>query len=350
MKTIIPLFKLLFFIFILSCKSHDVYLTDAFTDIQNVDLEKLDEYPNDSIGSPSHILCTKDYIILVEPELEYLLSAYHTKKHTFSRFLSKGRGPDEMMDIQQINSCRQSDNDFCVMHTFGNMSFIFSPTDSTYQIVKKISLPENSSTFTFDHNLIIGVLNKEKKHFYLRTADSTLVPFGNFPPINNLSPEIISELTDGYCTNSSKHKKFIWFSIFGDIFELYDYHDITNPSLVHQHMAMLPIFSLKKIRGEDHVAFSQETKIGVVSLTSSDDYIFALYNQNTFKDIAKLKDDIFFSRQILIYNWDGLPIKILNLNEKVKAISFDKTNNCLYGIACDEHGPKILYKNLTNIL
>ena len=36
--------------------------------------------------------------------------------------------------------------------------------------------------------------------------------------------------------------------------------------------------------------------------------------------------------------------------KKVKAISFDKTNNCLYGIACDEHGPKILYKNLTNIL
>lgn len=350
MKAIILLFKLLFFIFILSCKSHDVYLTDAFIDIQNIDLEKFDEYPNDSIGSPSYILCTKDYIILVEPKLEYLLSAYHTKKHTFSRFLSKGRGPDEMIDIQQINSCIQSDNDFCVMHTFGNMSFIFSPTDSTYQIVKKISLPENSSTFALDNNLIIGVLCKSEKHFYLKGPDSTLTYFGDFPQISNLSPQLISELTDGHCINSPKNKRFVWFSIYGDAFEIYDYSNIKNPVLVHQQIAMLPTFSIQNIRDEDHVAFSQETKVGVVSLASSNKYIFALYNQNTFKDIPKLKDDIFFSQQILIYDWEGQAIKILNLNEKVKAISFDETTNSLYGIACDEYGPKILYKNLTNIL
>ena len=125
-------------------------------------------------------------------------------------------------------------------------------------------------------------------------------------------------------------------------------NSVTAPAIEFKKEGLRVIcLSYKIFTPEDVARFNNECRN---AKTASDDYIFALYNQNTFKDIAKLKDDIFFSRQILIYNWDGLPIKILNLNEKVKAISFDKTNNCLYGIACDEHGPKILYKNLTNIL
>lgn len=336
--------------FCLSCKSPISYLTDTFNDIQNIKLEPLLEYPNDSIGSPSHIHVTKDYIILVEPKLEQLLSAYHKHTHTFSRFLSKGRGPNEMIDIQQINPWIQTDNAFCVLHTFGNTSFVLSPQDSTYQITQKIYLPENSSTFACDSNLFIGVLYGKKNHFYLKNSDSTFVHFGNFPQINNLSPAIISELMDGYCINSPKNKKFAWFSIYGDAFEIYDYSDVSNPILITQNISTLPIFSVKKIRDEEHAVFSQETKIGVVSITSNNKYIFALYNKNTLKDIAKLKDDIFFSNQILVYNWDGSPIKILNLNENVKAISFDETNNSLLCIACDDNGPKILHKTLTNIL
>lgn len=331
----------------ISCKSSRSNLTDYFTNTQNIVLDELTEYPNDSIGNPSHIHVTKDYIILVEPELENLLSAYNKKEHHFSRFLSKGRGPNEMINIQQINSWINSDNDFCVLHTFENIFFIFSPQDSIYQLSQKKYLPTNSSTFACDSNLLIGVLKGEKKHFYLKeNTDSTLMYFGEFPQTNNYPPEIMSELLDGYCINSSKKKKFAWFSIYGDAFEIYDYKDITSPKLTCHQILSLPIFSVNKIQEQEHAVFSPDTKIGIVSITSSNEYIFALYNNNTLKDVSKLKDNIFFSNQVLIYTWDGVPVKILNLNESVKAISFDKTNNTLFCIACDENGPKILLKKL----
>ncbi|MDE6451698.1 MAG: hypothetical protein K2L23_05320, partial [Odoribacter sp.] len=84
----------------ISCK-HTTFLEDTFEHVQDVDLIELADFHTDSIGSPIFIYTSKDNVILIEPQMAHLISAYNISNKKYEKFLLKGKGPNESLDIQQ---------------------------------------------------------------------------------------------------------------------------------------------------------------------------------------------------------------------------------------------------------
>lgn len=139
--------------------------------------------------------------------------------------------------------------------------------------------------------------------------------------IPNISPEIVSQTLQGPCTISSEKKRIAWFSVYGDVMEIYDYSDLNNVALVKSHICTLPVFN----SSDGSLGF--QTKLSVSSVTSDDNYIYALYNERNLEQAAQNRAQAFFSKKVLLFDWNGTPRFIVELDRPIKSITYDKKRN-----------------------
>ena len=55
------------------------------------------------------------------------------------------------------------------------------------------------------------------------------------------------------------------------------------------------------------------------------------------------KNNIFYGNKILVYDWDGNAKTILQLDQKVRSICYNKKHNKIYAINFNEEGPQVLF-------
>ena len=301
------------------------------------------DFPTDSIGEPSYIYSFDNYIILIEPKLEFLLASYNPSTQKYQRQLKKGRGPQEFLDIQQINQAI-NDSSFFVMDTYTQRSFVYSFKHDSLTLTDTLKIPSSTASFCCDNNLVIGSLSGEKQRFFIKDAYTDNIQyFGANINIRDYPNEILSQTLTGFTYNSPKQNRIAFFSLYGDFFEIYDYSNPHTTTLINQTIKSLPIFKTESIRGKNVAVFSPKTNIGVTSLTGNDKYIFALYTDNTLKDVEQLKNNIFYGNKILVYDWDGNAKTILQLDQKVRSICYNKKHNKIYAINFNEEGPQVLF-------
>ena len=85
----------------------------------------------------------------------------------------------------------------------------------------------------------------------------------------------------------------------------------------------------------DKLSYTSETRIGVLSVASTQDRIFALYSGRQIKSILRNLIDqerLELANNILVFDWSGNPIKRIVLNHDLRDIYYDKYEDKLYGI------------------
>ena len=70
-----------------------------------------------------------------------------------------------------------------------------------------------------------------------------------------------------------------------------------------------------------------QTKLSVSSVTSDDNYIYALYNERNLEQAAQNRAQVFFSKKVLLFDWNGTPRFIVELDRPIKSITYDKKRN-----------------------
>jgi len=302
-------------------------------------------YPNDSLAKPNMIYSFKDYIIIVEPKLDDMLSVFNTQTQKYNRFLSRGKGPNELLDVQQIDSYAGTDI-FFIKSTFGKDIFVYSLEDEMFLSHSKVPIRENTVSLFHDDSLIISTQYGIRRYSVYMPDTSEYREFGTDLELNGFSQDIVSYILQGLCAGNSKHKKFVWFSIYGDAFEIYDYKDLDNIKNIKQYTGIMPIV---KNEGSNPV-FSVKSKLGVPSLTSNDNYIFALYNENTLEDAITLRDEVFLSNKILVIDWNGDFVMQLELDKPIRSISYNKEKKELVCLGHDENfNYKVFYLKESDI-
>lgn len=331
-KTILSFFAI---INLLSCNNNNYQpFINLFSQTLNVELFPLNNISKDSIGNPTDILSFGKYIVLSEPQLDKLLSIYNIEDHTFQRIQKKGRGPQELIGISQINSI--NDSSFYAFDPFSN-------TIATYQIDCNIKnttyrkLTEDVCNFFHEPTRSIYTQKGNYKFVLYDSILNITRQFGNSFKLPGHSSQIVSYL-DGYSTISFHHNRIIWFSCCGDILELYDFNKIDSCKLIKREIGLLPIFKKMKVKNNEIPVFLPKTKLGVYSITSNKECIFILYNENYIKDEIKKKENAYLSDKILVYDWNGNPIHILKLNQKVSAISYNQYDRYFY---CLSHNSEL---------
>lgn len=332
------------FVFILFSRCKEVTnepFVKQFRKEVNINLCDINSLPSDSIGNPIDIYSFGNSIVLVEPEFEKILTLYNIKDQAIRHLQKKGRGPEELIYITQVNNF--NDSSFYVYDPFSmKMGIYHIKGDSIISEYKKMK--ENISANFWNPSMSLKVLKGNTQKFYLHDPLKDIaVRFGEPLNLGGHSEETLANL-EGICVNSFIRNRIAWFSYLGDIFEIYDFSEINNCKLIKREIAIPPMFKEKKIKDKKVLAFSPKTKLGVSSLTSNDQYIYVLYNSHYIKDEIEKKDNAYLSNKILVYDWDGNPIKLLKLNKAVSCISYNAYHKCFYCLSHNEHAEPIIVK------
>ena len=225
--------------------------------------------------------------------------------------------------------------------------FLFSIKDSL-NTMKKDSLPPSYSicSLAYDDNLAFYMVVGDSTRFAIRQND-ILASFGEMPKVDGILPQVLSQSLQGPSLISFENKKLVWFSVYGDVMEIYNYSDPANISLVKSSVVKLPVYSKSAERNSGVLALN--TKLSVSSVTSDEKYIYALYNENLLKDAAKKGDDIFCCKKILVFDWEGNPVKILNVDKQLRSITYRKEDRKLYCLGLNENlDPTIYYFSIND--
>ncbi|MDR1338699.1 MAG: TolB-like 6-bladed beta-propeller domain-containing protein [Prevotellaceae bacterium] len=335
MKKIIVLLNIC--LIIVSCQESKTLLIDYFDKIQEYELKEIVKYPWNSIGHPDMIFSHEDYIILSEPKLDYLLSIYNMETQSFTRFLPKGEGPDELLDVQQIRSYK-SDSLFCVKSTFSKDIFVYAFNSDSCLIRDEVS-DRSILSFFYDNNKLICSQSGQHKRCSLHDIENkSTVEFGEDIVIENCSPNVVTSILTGICAGNTESKRVAWGSVYGDVFEIYDYENTENIKTIFSVKGILPVITDPKM-----LVFSLETKLGISSIVVTDKYIYLLYNENQLKNAIDKRDDVFLSNKILIYDWNGIPQKVLKTNELIRYMSYNDKYKTIYCIGYNNNGDGKIY-------
>lgn len=330
-----------------SCRdTKDKTFLNLFEKNEDIDLLVFNSTVMDSLMSPDIFIAAGDYLIFSEPKLPYLLSSYNINTHAFKRFLRKGQGGDEAVNIQTLGRMNK-DNSFYAHDVMSQSIFLFSIKDSL-NTMKKDSLPPSYSicSLAYDDNLAFYMVVGDSTRFAIRQND-ILASFGEMPKVDGILPQVLSQSLQGPSLISFENKKLVWFSVYGDVMEIYNYSDPANISLVKSSVVKLPVYSKSAERNSGVLALN--TKLSVSSVTSDEKYIYALYNENLLKDAAKKGDDIFCCKKILVFDWEGNPVKILNVDKQLRSITYRKEDRKLYCLGLNENlDPTIYYFSIND--
>ncbi|MDR1646089.1 MAG: TolB-like 6-bladed beta-propeller domain-containing protein [Tannerellaceae bacterium] len=312
-------------------------MTDYFSETDVCALKEIVEYPADSIGHADFIFSHGDYILLSEPKLNYLISSYNMATKSLTRFLSKGTGPNELPDVQQID-VYEKDTLFFVKSTFSKDIFIYAFNNTALLSLEQV--PGDNVSLFFDGNSVICSQYGKKRFSLHDIQNKSTVEFGDSIVIENCRPDLIPYVLQGLCAGNAELKRFVWASIYGDIFEIYDYKNPNRIETINSTKGILPVIK----SDQNQPVFSSDSKFGVVSITVTNKYIYMLYNENKIKDFQDKKDDVLLCNKILVYDWNGTPQKILKTNKLLKSISYNEKHKKIFCIGHDDDGNgKIFY-------
>ncbi|MDR0954828.1 MAG: TolB-like 6-bladed beta-propeller domain-containing protein [Rikenellaceae bacterium] len=333
MKTKIAIVALLFVGLLCSCRNNGVYnsLLEPFPRVDDCPLNIVSAYSFDSIGNPDFIFSVGDNILLSEPQLPLLLSSYNMERDEYQRFLSKGNGSRELLDVIQIGS--YTDSTFFVKSTFSNNVLIYA--NDTHDFLQEAPVVEGAVSVVWDNPILIASCTGSSRFVLRDTSDGRSIAFGNTDPIGDFSAEQVASIMQGLCVGNREEKRFAWASLYGDLFEIYDYSDTSRIRLVTRQQGELP---RTEISEQGYPLTLPETKLGIVSITSNDQYIYALYNENRLVDALTQRDKIMFCNKILVYDWDGNPVKALQTDYPIRSIAWNDKHKTLFCVGVDREG------------
>ena len=184
----------------------------------------------------------------------------------------------------------------------------------------------------------------------LDTKNNIRKEIGDYPPedLNTQIHFMLKRLAyNGKIRYNKSLKKLVYISLASEMFEIYDIND-SNCELVMGNYSTTPKY------GEDIQANGgRSVKFDLLNngngenmeLTISDENIYILYQTYNKEKIEKERRLQGTGDLVLVFDWNGNPIKSYTLDCFVKTIHYDKVRNRLFAIH-DNPDPEIIYFEL----
>ena len=99
-----------------------------------------------------------------------------------------------------------------------------------------------------------------------------------------------------------------------------------------------PIFTV--IEGAS-ATYSRENIEGFFAVDCDDNYIYSLYSGRTYN---KHQTSALFCEHLLVYDWEGNPVKRYIMDIPLRTFCYNKEMNCIYGLTENPEGVLVEYK------
>lgn len=314
---------------------------DLFDEAEEVTLSEFYSELVDSLGQPDMLLSCGDFVIFSEPQLPMLLMGYNIKTGDIQRVLPHGQGQNEALSIQTIGVGNESTSFYAYDLSLSSVFHFIQKGDSIQFVKIDNRAPKHSScAVAYDGDMAFFLNIADEKRFTCYHKEKT-VKFGDMVNLSNLSSLAISHALQGPCLVNPFTKKIAWFSVYGDVMEIYNYSDINQIKLELSNVICPPVFATASMEAG---VMDPKTKLSVSSVVSDGKYIYALYNEKTLLEIMQNnREQAFFADKILVWDWRGNACKILHLNKQVKSITYSPSENIILCLGLDSDLDYALY-------
>ncbi len=315
-------------------KSSEEGLPKLFTTKQNVNTVSCPSVHGDDLLNPSMLAIDSANFYFYDKSADRMILAVNKSNGGMTHFLAKGQGPEEVVSVETM--CPNDGKVFFFNLNLKKVLYYNATTggvcvDSAASDFARVNI--TSTSWAFDGDMIIApVLNNENR-FVVKTPEQETY-FGKIDATSDYtSDEYGWALQPMICVNSVQ-KRMFWGAGMGDVYGIYDYSDLNNIRQV-----VLQLYEMPATDPSDRTAFTSETRMGVLSVSSSQDYIFALYSGKQIKTVLHNlmdQDRLGLASNILVMDWEGNPVKQLLLDHELRDIYYDKYDNKLYGIELND--------------
>lgn len=335
----------LFFIILISCDdSNNNKLSIKFNKSETLTQFSDFSINEDSLGKVEGIFCSDNYLIVFGLYEEYLYSIFDCSSGQFiNRFGQIGQGSDEIPfgsqgyadkkyfyifndQVKQIYSINldslKHENNSKLMKRFikynipnAQFSKLLVTSDSTFIGIGDFQTGNLYTLFNYNNNILdsnIKSYNAENKAF------------------NNYTRFISNQ---GCVTIHPKKKKFAFSPFFSSNI---DFIEITDNKISPINLLRLenPLYdALTEGNGTAFRAIpSREAITGYIDLCSTSEYVYALHSSK------KLYENWRKSTEILIFDWEGNPIKQYILDKEAYHIAVNERLNRIYVTIENDNG------------
>lgn len=263
---------------------------------------------------------------------EYFVSVLDKQTHTIHNIVNNGNGPGEVILFSLV---RNNEDRFLFADVARNNLFELEfKKDFSHNKIFQINdslINKFCSIATIDDSYIIGTgMFGESRFVIYNLIDRTFSYSGKYPNeggVETLSSIQKAALFSGtFIAIHPNKSKFI--SADSGIIEFYDvdknYKLVLN-SFKYYHF---PQFSIPN--NGPVIATKKESITGFIGMTYNSTYVYLLYSNSTYLERGA---DTFSSNVILVFDWDGKPIKEIILSNEVRSIDVDA--DTIWGVSSD---------------
>ncbi|KQC02757.1 BF3164 family lipoprotein [Pedobacter sp. Hv1] len=331
------------FFFLMACKNKDkIVLHENITSFSkfpkeiNVSFKELYEY-NKGTPKSMHSLDSTLIIFNVSHKIESFFYNYSLKTGQLSEgYLKKGRGPNEA--IGGFCSGLSGNNLWAYDLTLKKI-FI---TDKTKAITNNNPSFHVSPLKTDFYNIILLDSNrflvngKEDSKFKIQEIDASgevITEFGEFKHIPADMPlGALKDACHSFFFLKPSGGKVAMSYLHTDVLEIYDMEKPFKSKAVQGPVGFDLDFKIGKRGKYNYMEKTDETKKAFIAGAVTDKYIYLAYSGISHTK----KTDWSYAKFVYVYDWDGNPVKKLNLDRRISGLTVSQDDKTMYSYDVDK--------------
>ncbi|MCF8307668.1 MAG: TolB-like 6-bladed beta-propeller domain-containing protein [Bacteroidales bacterium] len=291
---------------------------------------------SEHIGEATYSLLIDSILVIKDTkntDYAFHLININKKKYTKS-FGKKGNGPKELAHPMGLNKNIQSENINTYASTKNkiftyNVDSLLQKNDYKPYYIKKF-MGEFLMPVQIQNGLFITTGPFEKGRYRLTESAQNLNKFIFDYPVDSEHEEAPNEsksmVYQGRFKLQPEGKRFAFATNRAGILEIFQANNGTISKVIDQHFYN-PDY---KVQSKYSVPIYPNNKMGFTDMSATKDYLYVLYSGRT---ILKYRKKFLYGKHVLVFNWQGTPIKHYKLDKAVRCISVNKTNSLLYAWA-----------------
>ncbi len=312
-KNILPILFFLFF----GCGKTDK--------VKNISLTSEPTGFGNYLGKASSLTILGHYLIVEDNHTETAYTVFDLNIDTIFPIYTghKGAGPDEMINPKPIVP---SGDNFYVYDVSHFKLFLFHADSIKQENYKpKINISIEDKLFISDVKKIsskafvsVGIFSG-KRFVFTDSQGKTINETGNYPiesveqiPYHVKGMACLSRLATNVEKGLMASAMF-----YGDNIQFYEVSDNYEIKLRNQHCTFLPEFTTNDYGGTPNFSPTQNTRWGYLSLTSNNDYVYALYSGKYQRDGV----DFYQANVVHVFDWYGKLISEILLDKEAQSIA-----------------------------
>ncbi|WP_106831894.1 BF3164 family lipoprotein [Parabacteroides pacaensis] len=308
---------------------------------ETIDLEKY------NILSPTNIMYGNNLLIMEDRNQNELLHIIDMRSQVCVHGVKKGEGPNEIISF---GSVEYTDNMVYYYDIAKKIIYQMDPyqsiKDTLMHYKEYMRLDTDSRPFILskiDSNFVATGIFKDKRYLLISPhgeCKNYFVDYPFFESTKDFTPMETSILyISSYFAIKPDQTKFICVAQKAGVISFCQVNngEIEEYKRISYHA---PLVRQTKDTNMPAIAYKKDNKVAFCGVACNDKYIYALYSGRSFTSHG---DESFQCEHLLVYDWNGNPIKRYHLDKPLFSFCLDSDNQVVYGITFSPEGNVVKY-------